>query len=297
VASKLVRRLHSDDWPVRLADVDPAPAELYLTGQLPPEPAVAIVGTRHPSEAGVAFAAQLAGDLARAGLCVVSGGAEGIDAAAHQGALEAGGSTLVVAPAGFLRPFPAEHAELFQRVVDAGGGYLSLCPADQPAQQFRFFQRNACLVALSHVLVVVEAGYRSGARNAAKHARLLGRKLFVVPSAPWIASGRGCLLELRAGASLLVSARDVLRYLAQIHVHGMQRQLALPLTAPNSELGDQSAPEVRVLDALRAGARNADAVCEATGLDFSEVQRELFSLRLAGAVRVDASGAICLLAP
>jgi DNA processing protein len=267
------------------------PAELYLTGHLPAAPGVAIVGTRHPSQEAEAFAAELAADLARAGLCVLSGGAKGIDAAAHRGALESGGLTLVVAPSGWHRPYPPEHAELFDRVVRGGGGHLSLCPPDVAASQARFFPRNACLVALSYGVVVVEAGFRSGARNAAKHARTLGRKLFVVPSAPWISSGRGCIAELRAGASLLESAKDVLGYLAQINVHALGQQLGLPLPRPTPPAAGASG----VLSALKAGACTADAICEATGLAAGEVQQELFALRLRGVVVQEPCGALILI--
>ncbi len=261
----------------------------------------------------------------QAGLSVISGGAEGIDGAAHRGALQANGATLVVAPAGWERPYPPQHGELFEQIVSRGGGYLSENAPDVPATQASFFPRNACLVALAHAVVVVEAGYRSGARNAAKHARRLGRKLFAVPAAPWSTTGRGCLVELRNGASLLESAKDVLDHLAQAHVHALGAQLTLAYeerrpppgvgkrTRPKSsaaathpgslgrcttgEEGSLGQAALEVLGALRGGARHADAVCEATGLAPSDVQRQLFELRLHGYVGMDPSGALALLRP
>jgi len=277
---------------------------LYLSGALPGPPYVAVVGTRRPSSEGVVFAQALAGELARAGVGVLSGGAAGIDAAAHRGVLDAGGCTLVVAPAGWNKPFPPELAGLFREVVTRGGGYLSLCPPDEAATRPRFFLRNACLVALAHVVVVVEAGYRSGARNAAKHARLLGRKLFAVPSAPWVPSGRGCIAELKAGAAPLESAKDVLEYLAAANLHTLGPQLGLPLgehTLVSGELGPFANPETeaadsesskraKVLAAIRAGATTYDAVCDATRLSLGDVQNAVFDLRVAKSVQADLMG-------
>ena len=283
------RALPQREWPASLLDLGEPPHAMYLSGSLPGPPYVAVVGTRRPSVDGVSFAHELAGDLARAGACVVSGGALGIDQAAHRGALDAGGRTLVVAPAGWNKPFPPELASLFQEVVDQGGGYLSLCAPDEPATRARFFPRNACLVALSHVVIVVEAGFRSGARNAAKHARSLGRKLFVVPSAPWIGSGRGCIAELKGGAAPLDSAKDALSYLREANLHVLGPQLGLPRLGDLAGAPPPPGPSA-VLAAIQAGATTYDAVCDATGLDPQAVQRAVFDLRVAKTVYLDPSG-------
>ncbi len=199
---------------------------MYLRGELPRGPRVAIVGTRKPTREGALYAFELAARLAARGVAVVSGGAKGIDAMAHRGALAVGGSTVVVAPGGFDRPFPPEHAGLFRNVVEQGGAYLSLAPSGTPASRGAFFERNACLVALSHALVVVEAPVRSGARNAAARARRLNRPLFVAPAAPYNALGLGCILELKLGARPLYSERDVLELLAAVRLHGIPLSLA-----------------------------------------------------------------------
>src|SRR5688572_30942884 len=111
--------------PFCLRHLPEPPARLYLHGTLPSGPRVAIVGTRLPTDAALEYAGYLAGWLAERGIAVVSGGAKGIDAAAHQGALAASGSTLVVASSSFDRPFPSEHRQLFEDIVARGGGYLS----------------------------------------------------------------------------------------------------------------------------------------------------------------------------
>lgn len=316
------RQLERREWPRRLFELAEPPAALYLSGALPGPPYVAVVGTRRPTSEGGAFAQELAGELARAGVGVLSGGAVGIDAAVHRGVLDAGCCTLVVAPAGWHKPFPPEHADLFREVVSRGGGYLSCCPPDQVATRPRFFLRNACLVAMAHAVVVVEAGYRSGARNAAKHARVLGRKLFAVPSAPWVPTGRGCIAELKAGAAPLESAKDVLAYLASQNLHVLGPQLGLPLAelgvsgddggvgrnddgagrndGGSAAVGGAGVGSDRgssadslsavVFRAIQAGATTYDALCEATGLPLRDVQHAVFDLRIARAVQQDPMG-------
>lgn len=287
--------------PARLGDLPRPPEQLYVHGELPRGPAVAIVGTRHPTAEGRSFAFKLARDLARAGMAVLSGGAEGIDGAAHLGALRGRGVTAVIAPAGFEKPYPPKHRRLFERVLVHGGAYASL---RRPSEQaFHFFARNAALVALAHVVVMVEARYRSGARNAASWARRLGRPLLVVPNAPWIATGRGCLVELRRGARLCAGPEDVLDALEESLVlppRPKSRQSA----AEQGELSFDDNPAERpvpagldadagrVVAAVRAGARHLDALCERSGLSPAAAQRLILTLTLEGVLAADPAGGL-----
>lgn len=209
---------------MRVLDLARPPPVLFVHGELPGGPVVAIVGTRWPTEAGARYARELAGELAAAGLAVISGGARGIDAQAHRGALDVGGATVVVAPCGLQRPYPPEHAALFREAIERGGAYLSLVAPDARVELPRFHQRNEVLAALAHVVIVVEAPLRSGARHTAGIARRLGRWLFAVPGPPWNERALGSLEELRLGARLLVRARDVLDALDQQRLHA----IALP---------------------------------------------------------------------
>ncbi|HKO52372.1 MAG TPA: DNA-processing protein DprA [Polyangiaceae bacterium] len=283
--------------PGRLADLEAPPARLFLRGELPRGPAVAIVGTRRPTEPYVSFAHELARDLAEAGVAVLSGGAEGIDTAAHRGALAAGGATVVVAPAGFERPFPEQNAELFAQIVAAGGAYLSLPEPNCPASRGIFFARNACLVALAHLVVVVESPIRSGARNAAAHARRLGRPLFVAPVPPWHSNGRGCLAELRLGAQVLISVKDLLNALRDQNLHpvGAASQARGELRPQQESLNftETSPPETAraaALEAVRRGAGSSDEICVATGLGAGRVSELILTLRLEGVLVTDPSG-------
>lgn len=283
--------------PGRLADLEEPPERLFLRGELPRGPAVAIVGTRRSTREYEQFAHQLAFDLAKAGVAILSGGAEGIDTQAHRGALAAGGVTVVVAPGGFNRPYPEENAELFRQVVAEGGAYLSLPEPDCPAPRGIFFARNACLIALAHLVVVVESPLRSGARNAASHARRLGRPLFVVPAAPWHEEGHGCLAELKLGARVLSSVKDLLRALRDQNLHAVappppafrelrpqQESLKFPETSP------PGAARAAVLKAVRVGAGSSDEICLQTGLPAARVSELILTLRLEGVLVTDSSG-------
>ena len=200
------------DYPAALRDLaseQPKPS-LYLRGALPSARGVAIVGTRCPTAEAVAFTRALVRDLAAEGLAIWSGGAFGIDAAAHEAALLCGAPTVVVMGGGLDRPYPKEHVALFERVVAAGGALLARVEDERPPQPLGFFQRNQLLAALTVATAVIQAGYKSGARNTAAAARKLGRPLCVVPHAPWDEIGQGCAVELALGARAIVGAADVI---------------------------------------------------------------------------------------
>jgi DNA processing protein len=178
-----------------------APASLTTAGgSLEAERVVAIVGSRAATPAASEFARDLASTLARRGVVVVSGGAVGIDAAAHRGALSAGGRTWAVAGTGHGAVFPAGHAGLFEEI--AGGPGAMIWPfAPDYRHRSAFLARNRVLVTLADVVVVVQAGFPSGALRAAAIARSLGRPLWVIPAPPWLDGFRGSRLLLDRGGA------------------------------------------------------------------------------------------------
>jgi DNA processing protein len=316
--------------PHLVSDLPQPPSVLYLVGELPRGPRIAVVGTRRPTEEAVEFTSSLVSALAQAGYSIWSGGAEGIDVAAHRAALLNGAKTVVVAPAGWERPYPETHAELYQEVVDSGGAYLSLVAAEQSAQRHHFFPRNALLVALTQAVVVVQAGFRSGARNAAKTARILGRPVFAVPSCPWVHQGVGCNLEIELGAYAIGSAKGIPRQLAAVlgwsiaatnlapddaspREKGADRALECGAALGVSTRGDtqarerecrrrvaQSAPVRTDLDtdlntllvAVSQGAKSVEALCQLTGWPAAIVQSGVLRLTLQGRIRMGRSGSI-----
>lgn len=194
-----------------LGTADKPPPTLYFRGVLPESPPIAIVGRRAASAEAKAFTRSLVHELADANVSIWSGGAIGIDGAAHMAALEAGIPTVVIMGAGLDCPYPPEHIRLYERILEAGGALLSRVPNDFPPRPFNFILRNHVLAAIALTTVVIEAGLRSGARSTAAAARRLGKPLCVVPHAPWTEGGAGCAAELVQGAIAITRAADVLK--------------------------------------------------------------------------------------
>ncbi|MFT3799303.1 DNA-processing protein DprA [Microbacterium sp.] len=191
-------------WPRRADDLGAhAPVCLWVTGDLAAlgavrqaPPAIAIVGARAASAYGDHAAMEFAAECAAAGISVVSGGAYGIDAAAHRGAMSAGGTTVALLAGGVDRPYPAGHVDLLDRVARAGAVAAEPACGTTPTK-WRFLARNRLVAALTDATVVVEAGWRSGALNTAHHAAELGRPLGVVPGPITSATSAGCHRLLR----------------------------------------------------------------------------------------------------
>jgi DNA processing protein len=293
--------------PPDVRDLPKPPTRLFLHGRAPCGPRVAIVGTRQPTDEALSYGEELACHFAERGVAVLSGGAKGIDASAHRGALRAAGVTLVVAASSFDRPYPAEHRVLFEEIVAAGGGYLSRFAQGVEARPHRFLDRNALLVALCHVLVVVEAPLRSGARNAAAWARQLGRPCFVVPSPPWNERGLGCIAEIRLGARPLAAPDDVLDWLDE-HVQRLPRATstsgadrtaasgvsgspsfaapsAMTASGPPEPATAENATRAAVLRALAEGARYIEQLADGlVGASHAELNHAILSLLLSGSI-------------
>ncbi len=209
---RIVARRH---WPFSLQEMQSPCEQGQLWGVFPPGPYVSIVGRRKASSVGLRCAERIACELAEQGVTIVSGGAIGIDAAAHRGALRARGKTLVMAPVWLEHATPGENRPLFDEIVNRDGGYFSL--ADELAKPFDtnlYFLRNEAMAALCQVLIVGEHGYRSGARNTVKHAEELRRSTFVLPSLYGNSGGLGSNSLLDRGARVLLNVKDVLKILA-----------------------------------------------------------------------------------
>jgi DNA processing protein len=231
-------------------------------------PCVAIVGTRAATAYGRRLARKFARTLGAAGCCIVSGLALGIDAEAHDGALEAGAPTIGVLGSGHRRFFPRRNLPLAERIAAAGGAVLSPYPPQHAARPGQFLERNGVVAALSDAVVVIEAPARSGALNTAGWAA--GRiPVFAVPGDVDRAHVQGCLALIRDGATLARHAGDVLEGLGLSH---------LPATAAAAAPGP-------LLEALRAGERSLDELVAETGIAAPQALAELALLELEGAVR------------
>jgi len=260
------------DYPASLLDLADPPRVVFVRGALPERGrAVAVVGSRAATPYGLAQAGALAADLARLGYTVVSGLARGIDGAAHRGALEAGGASVAVLPGGLDAVTPRHHAALAEELC-ARGGLLSERASGPPPFPATFLQRNRLIAALSSATVVVEAASRSGALATAAWARRLGRPVLAMPGDVDRETSRGTHALIRAGATLCESAGDVRSTLGD---------------APGGT--DGNPPEARLVAALRAEPRGAEALAGAAGLAVSETLALLLQLEWAG-VAVAAPG-------
>jgi DNA processing protein len=283
-----------------LNDLPDPPAELRVRGALPDlRNAVAVVGTRFADDEALAFAQQLGQDLAAAGCAVVSGGAIGIDAAAHRGALEAGGQTVCVLATGFAPAYPREHHALFDQIARAGA-LVSEAPDRAPPEGWTFLRRNRLIAALAPSLVVVQAPERSGALSTARIALKLEREVLSVPYAPWDARGGGCLQLLRNGARICTSVRDVLSVPARETGAASRKPTSQPSAqaARAGQLPLENTLDVSQLDeegraVLRALGRrpvHADNLARTLGVPIMRVQHVLLELLVAGLVREPTPG-------
>ncbi len=207
--------LDDPGYPDALRSLSSPPKQLYVRGVLahPPARAVALVGARAASPYGRAMADRLARDLAALQIAVVSGLARGIDAAAHEGALAAGGVTIAVLPSSLDHITPPQHAGLALRIIERGALVTEVAKGG-PFGRGAFVKRNRIIAALAGVTVVVEAGVRSGALRTAEAAEALGRPVLAVPGDVDRPTARGTLALLRAGARPCGDAGDVMTALA-----------------------------------------------------------------------------------
>ena len=242
------------------------------------ERAAAIVGTRAATTYGEHVAAELAAGLAERDAAVVSGGAYGIDGAAHRAALAADGFTVAVLAGGVDVSYPTGHAALFHRIAEQGLLVTEYPPGLRP-QRHRFLTRNRLVAALSGASVVVEAGARSGAANTAAWAGALGRGVCAVPGPVTSSASVGCHVLLRAGATVITRAEEVVELIGHVG------ELATDEERPASLLDGLAENEQRVYDALPArGARTADEIAVASGLPPTQVLGPLSMLEIAGLV-------------
>jgi DNA processing protein len=205
-----------EGWPLAATPPDPPCAWLFASGPAPPGAAasVAVVGGRRASPLRRAAARSIGAGLARAGWCVVSGGAVGVDAAAHAGALDAGGRTVVVLGCGLDVAYPRANTGLFARVRSGGGTLVSEHPLSAQPRAAHFLPRNRLIAALSAAVVVVEAAEDSGSLSTARAAGSRGAgHVLVLPGAPWDPGAAGCNQLIRDGATLVHSLTDILEEL------------------------------------------------------------------------------------
>ena len=241
-------------------------------------PVVAVVGSRRPTARGLSFARSLASDLCRQGAVVVSGLALGIDAAAHQGALDAGGSTIAVLGSSVDQIAPRTNLRLAERIIVSGGTVLSEYWFETPPAPWRFPARNRVVAGIADAVVVVEAAERSGALITADFALDLGRPVLAVPGPAGATMSQGCHHLLRAGAALCERAEDVVAELDGFRWLGENAGPAVPEGGPDAVVFDEVLREPQLVDEL----------AETCGLSTAEIVSALGRLEIDGLVARDA---------
>jgi DNA processing protein len=269
-------------------------AGLWVAGSLAglARKAVAVVGSRAPSDGGRTRAHALAEALGRAGVTVVSGLALGIDGSAHAGALAGGGDTLGVLGGGHGHFFPSRHRGLALRMLAAGGAVLSPYPPEEPARPWQFLQRNGVVAALVDAVVVVEAAARSGALNTATWAGNLGIDVLAFPGDVDRPKAAGCNALIRDGATLVRGPADVLEAL---DIESEAGDGSEPPAMPRDRSG-LSALERTILDALARGPHSIESLLALGPAPVGEVSAALVTLEIGGSIRRAADSATYRLA-
>ena len=268
------------EYPRLLREIPRPPARLWLRGRpLTAAPAVAVVGARRASRAGLAAARHLAGGLARAGVVVISGFARGVDATAHQAALEAGGTTVAVFGCGLDVCYPAEHAPLLSGIVAGGTVMSEFDPGERPLPYY-FPIRNRIIAGLSRIVLVVEAAEKSGSLITARYAADFGRDVAAVPG-PILTEGcSGSNALLKDGAILVRDVEDILAELAEPSLVGPATRTGLKAPVPPPDLDPDAAAVLAALDV--AEPRDADTLVAATSPPASRLSSAIVRLELEG---------------
>ncbi|MCK4573671.1 MAG: DNA-processing protein DprA [candidate division Zixibacteria bacterium] len=268
------------DFPPSLMNIPAGdiPPVLFCTGEnvTPDEKMIAIVGTRHPTERGRMFAYNLAASLASAGITVVSGMAEGIDSAAHKGALEAGGRTVAIWGNSLDLVYPPSNKGLAQRIKESGAVFSEYLPQTSPSRA-NFPERNRIISGLSDGVVVIQAGLKSGALITASYAIEQGRELFAVPEAPGLKSSEGANELIKKGARLLTSIDDIFDELPRLKGEVLTRKFC--------RLPDMTDTEKQIVSLFSAGPRQVDQISREVDLPVPEIMEFLLALKLKGVVR------------
>jgi len=288
-----------DKFLQRVSVIDKPPKRLWYQGELPePGPTVAIVGSRKPTEYGRGVTLRLGAALAARGVIIVSGLAIGHDSLAAQGALEGNGITIAVIGNGLNNIHPHTNQLLAEKIISSGGAIISEYEPDTPVKGWQFLERNRLITALSDVVIVVEAGEKSGTLNTAAHALTQNKELMVVPGNITSPLSIGCNRLIAQGATPVLSVDDVMEKLRDIYASRGDKvttKFLASLPAAN-EIKQSSAELVRtirgqndaetaILRALAGGVTDGDEILRTTKLSAADYNVAMTMLEVGGRIR------------
>ncbi|WP_175955837.1 DNA-processing protein DprA [Schaalia sp. Marseille-Q2122] len=281
------------EWPAGLKRLGAEePVALWVLGRSPSnsQPSVAIVGARASTHYGTRIASDLACDLGQEGITVVSGGAYGIDIAAHCGALAGQAPTVAIMAGGVAELYPKAHEQIFGRILAAGGGIISESPPNWRPAKWRFLARNRIIAAFSDATIVVEAGRRSGALATARRAMELGLPVGAIPGPVGVEMAAGSNDLIRNGATLIRHAQDVRELIGPLAPTLSEDLFGAPI-AKDEGVSALPPTQRRVWEALpKRSAAPLERLTRASGLSEREVLAALAGLELTGWVSSSASG-------
>jgi DNA processing protein len=272
----------SKAFPDKLHHIPQPPKELYYLADnieaLWEKPAIAIVGSRKVTPYGRQVTLKLASELAAQGIVVVSGLALGVDGLAHQAAVEAGGLTIAVSPCGLNRIHPASHRELAKKILETGGAIVSEYPVENEPRDFQFVARNRLVAGLARGVLITEAAEKSGSLHTANFALEQGKEVFAVPGNITSTQSAGTNNLIKAGATPVTSAEDVLN------------ALGLESTSQKREIIASSKEEHAILTLLADGIQEGDELLKKSRLPTEVFNQTLTMLEINGKVRAAGAG-------
>jgi len=280
----------SENFPALLADVPGPPEKLYVRGNVDALhlPALAIVGSRNPTRQGQRNAYEFARYLGRAGFCIVSGLAQGIDTAAHEGALDGGATTVAFLSHGIDQVHLASNRALADRIVRSAGALCSeFSPGTSPRRGF-FPQRYRLISGLALGTLVVEAARRSGPLVTARLAGDQGREIFAIPGSIHNPLSHGCHQLIRQGAKLVESADDIISELGPLVAHFIQTPESTNATENRETAVDEDYKIL--LEAIDCTPLTADEIAGRSGLTIDQVSSMLLILELEGKIEAQVGG-------
>jgi len=253
-----------------------SPIKLYFIGKIPEKrlPTAAIVGSRKPTAYGKEVTYQLAFDLAKRGIIIVSGLALGVDGIAHRATLDAGGTTIAVLANSVDTIYPATNKSLANDIIDNGGAVISEYEPNTGARDFQFLERNRIISGLSDAVIVTEAAARSGTISTVMHALEQGREVFVVPGNITSPMSAGCNNLIKQGAHPITCASDVLEVIAP------------DLLQPQTSLALGSTPfETKIIELIQSGVRDGDELQTLSEITASDFSATITMLEMSGTIR------------
>ncbi len=270
--------LSTPDVPEKLRNIPNPPKSLFVVGnnvnELLKRPCVTVVGSRKVSAYGKAVTLGLTGELAKAGIVIISGLALGVDSLAHKAALDAGGLTIAVLPTGVDCIYPSGHRDLAMQILQQGGALLSEYPNDTPPMRHQFIERNRIASGLGDALLITEAAEKSGTLHTANFALEQGKPVLAVPGNITSPTSAGTNNLIKTGATPVTSAQDVFY------------ALGLEITPAKREAPRSSNPhEQAVLDLLFAGVSDGTDLLLQSDIEVSIFNQTLTMLEIRGHIR------------